>query len=174
MTTLRSKGTLLAIVSMMLLTSASDSSMNFSLFGPFAASANSTCRPVNGSATTQVVPPPTCTSPVAFCTEGRVIGGLQGDLTLTATSFVPAGDPSIPSVSFFIGESVITARNGDTLVGTDAGAFDLSTGTVATLITWTGGTGQYAGASGYIRVAADLDGATGTVTSTYTGVVCTP
>lgn len=132
------------------------------------------CRPVNGHSVTQVIPPPECGSPVGFCTRGKVIGGLQGGLELTAASLVPAGDATILAVSFFTGQSVIQARNGDVLVGTDAGAIDLASGKATTLITWTGGTGQFDGASGQIRVSADLDLATGTVVSDYRGELCTP
>lgn len=147
--------------------------MAFSLAG-LTTAAWAGCRPVNGHSVTQVGRPPECDSSVGFCTRGKVIGGLQGDLHLTATSFVPAGDATIPAVSFFTGRGVIQGKNGDVLVGTDAGAIDLASGKAATLITWTGGTAQFDGASGQIRVSADLDAATGTVVSDYRGELCTP
>ena len=56
-----------------------------------------------------------------------------------------------PTVSFFMGQSVIEAKDGSILVGTDTGAIDFATGKVATLITWVDGTGKFAGASGQIR-----------------------
>ena len=132
------------------------------------------CHPVQGHAVTQVVPAPACTSPVAFCTAGKIFGTLKGDLSLTTTQFIPTRDATIPSVMFYVGQSVIRTKHGDTLVGTDAGALDLTDGTAASLITWIEGTGRFAGASGHIRVAPNLDRVTNTVFSLYWGEVCTP
>jgi hypothetical protein len=55
----------------------------------------------------------------------------------------------------------------------NAGAIDFATGKVATLITWVDGTGKFAGASGQIRVMADVQ-LDGTVVSDYRGELCTP
>lgn len=131
------------------------------------------CRPVAGRAETQIVPPPTCASPVGICTSGRVFGSLHGTLKLTATSLIPSGAGGLPEVSFFTGQSVIQVKNGDVLIGIDTGAFDLQDGTVVTLLTWVGGTGQFAGASGHIRISANLDFSTGIVESRYKGEICT-
>jgi hypothetical protein len=76
-------------------------------------------------------------------------------------------------VSFFTGRSEIEARDGSRLVGIDTGAIDFATGKVATLITWTEGTGAFAGTSGQIRVLADLQ-PDDTVLSEYRGELCTP
>jgi hypothetical protein len=141
---------------------------------PGTQAADQKCRPVKGHAVTTVVPPPACTSPVGFCTSGRIFGTLKGDLTLTTTQFIPTLDDTIPSVMFFVGQSVVTTKRGETLTGTDAGAIDLADGTASTLITWTGGTGRFAGASGHIRVAPNLNQATNTVFSVYWGELCTP
>jgi hypothetical protein len=132
-----------------------------------------TCTAVNGHSLTTVVPCPP-QEPGPLCTRGKVIGGLQGRLDVRAFTVEPA-HPSVPSVVRFTGQSVITARDGDTLVGTDVGAIDLDPagdGHVGTLLTWTGGTGRYAGASGHIVINGHLDFTTGTVATDYRGEVC--
>jgi hypothetical protein len=111
-----------------------------------ATVAEAECKPVNGHSETQIVP-----CPAPLCTQGRLIGGLQGRLSLTATGLSPSGPTGLPTVSFFTGQSVIEAKDGSILVGTDTGAIDFATGKVATLITWVDGTGKFAGASGQIR-----------------------
>lgn len=126
------------------------------------------CKPVNGHSETQIVP-----CPAPLCTQGRVIGGLQGRLRLTATGLIPSGPTGLPTVSFFTGQSLIEAKDGSVLVGTDTGTIDFATGKVATLITWIDGTGKFAGASGQIRVMADVQ-PDGTVVSDYRGELCIP
>jgi len=133
-----------------------------------ATVAEAGCKPVNGHSETQIVP-----CPAPLCTQGRVIGGLQGSLSLTATGLMPSGPTGMPTVFFFTGQSVIEAKDGSVLTGTDTGAIDFATGKVATLITWTDGTGKFAGASGQIRVMADVQ-PDGTVVSDYRGELCTP
>jgi hypothetical protein len=129
------------------------------------------CRPVNGHSLTSIVP---CGDPL--CTAGKVWGGLKGDLDVVADLVAPA-HPSVPSVFRFTGQSVITADDGSLLVGTDVGAIDTAPtgdGHVGTLLTWTGGTGRYAGASGHIVIDGRVDFAAGRVATDYRGEVCTP
>jgi len=134
------------------------------------AIAEDKCKPVNGHFCSQVVD---CTSPGALlCTEGRLIGGIQGDYEATITSFIPSGDPTIPAVQFYIGKSVTHTKNGD-LYATDAGAFDFSNGDFAALLTITGGTGCFEGASGHLYVFGNSDFATGITTGDYKGEIST-
>ena len=132
------------------------------------AVAEAECKPVDGHSQTRIVP---CSAPQ--CTEGRVIGGLQGRLNFTATGLIPSGATGLPTVSFLTGRSVIEAKDGSTLTGIDTGVIDFATGKVATLITWTDGTGRFAGASGRIRVLADVQ-TDGAVVGDYSGELCVP
>jgi hypothetical protein len=142
-----------------------------------------TCKPLFGHFESQVVTnfdpsdPDACTSPIGFCTDGRVIGGLQGSFRLTVGSFIPVNALSgVDSpVAFFVGESVITIKNtGDRLVGTDTGALNQANGQIATLLTFTEGTGQLFGASGQIVISGTADAVTGTNIGDFRGEVCTP
>ena len=134
-----------------------------------ATYADQTCKPVVGHFEAQVVPPPDCAAP--FCSAGRVWGGIQGTYTFAMTTIQPSG--AVPSIMFFTGQSVITLKSGDQLHGTDTGSLDLSPlGGFASLITFTGGTGDMAGATGQIRLRGELDQAAGTTTGDYIGTVC--
>jgi hypothetical protein len=59
------------------------------------------------------------------------------------------------------------------LHGTDTGSLDLSPlGGFASLITFTGGTGDIARATGQIRLRGELDQAAGTTVGDYIGNLC--
>lgn len=140
--------------------------------------AEAKCLPVVGHIASQLVPPPplgTCTSPAGLCTSGTLIGGIQGNFNFTATSLTPS--PDLPSVVLFTGQTVIQTKAGDALSGTNAGALDANPGSdghFADLITFTGGTGDLAGASGHIVAFGNFSLVTGVGASDYKGEVCTP
>jgi hypothetical protein len=134
-----------------------------------AAFAEQTCKPVVGHFEAQLVPPSDC--PSDFCTAGRVWGGIQGSYTFVMTTFVASG--AVPSIFFFTGQSAITLKSGDPVHGTDTGSLDLGPlGGFASIITFTGGTGDYAGATGQIKLRGPLDQTAGTTTGDYIGTLC--
>jgi hypothetical protein len=136
-----------------------------------AAFADQQCKPVVGHFEAHVVPPPDCTAP--FCSAGRVWGGIQGSYTFAMTTI--ESSVVVPSIMFFTGQSAITLKSGDLLHGTDTGALDLGPlGGFASLITFTGGTGEMAGATGQIRLRGQLDLAEGTTSGDYIGTLCKP
>ena len=147
---------------------------------PAVAWADQQCKPVEGHFEAVVVPPGEghCpTDPGAFCTAGRVWGGIQGNYQFVMTAAYPAALlGGTPTVLFFTGKSDVQLKNGDHLLGTDTGSIDLPPGEggFASLITWNGGTGQMTGASGQIRLRGEFDPAAGTTAGDYLGTVCTP
>lgn len=146
--------------------------------GTGKAMAQGNCRRVHGHITSQLVPPPpagTCASLVGFCTSGTLIGGIQGTFAFTATSLLPS--PDLPSILLFTGRTDIQTKDGSTLAAVNAGALDTnpaSDGHFADLITFTGGTGDAAGASGHIVAFGNFDLLAGLGVSDYTGELCTP
>jgi hypothetical protein len=136
-----------------------------------AAFADQTCKPVTGHFEAQQVLPPECTAP--FCSAGRVWGGIQGTYNFAMTSSVNSG--AVPSIFFFTGQSEITTKSGDLLFGTDTGSLDFGPNEgFASLITFTGGSGSMAGASGQIKLRGTLDLIAGTTSGDYIGTLCTP
>ena len=134
--------------------------------------ADQTCKPVVGSFEAHVVPPPPlgdCLAP--FCTSGRVWGGVQGTYRFDMTSLQDSG--AVPSISFFTGQSEVSLRSGDVVHGTDTGSLDLGPNAgFASLITFGGGTGEYANASGQIRLRGQLSQTDGTTSGDYLGTIC--
>ena len=130
------------------------------------------CQQVQGNFSAVNVPPGQCDSPVGFCTEGQLTGNLKGSYSLTMNTSAPTPEAEVPEVFFFTGVSEITTHMGDTLVGIDTGALNLSvpgelnSGKFSTLITFT------EGALGHLWIRGTADLATGTVTGSYSGRVC--
>ena len=139
-----------------------------------SAYADQTCKPVNGSFLAHVVPPPPVGDCVAaFCTEGRVWGGVQGTYRFNMTTLQNSG--AVPSIFFFTGQSEITLKSADIVLGTDTGSLDLGPNAgFASLITFTGGTGEKQNASGQIRLRGELSQTAGTTAGDYVGTICTP
>lgn len=131
------------------------------------------CKPLVGSFEAQVQPADTCPGPL--CTAGNVWGGVQGTYRFTMDKITPNGEPEVPTISFFTGHSIITLKTGDQLFGTDTGTIDLPPGHggFASLITFTGGTGAFANATGQIRLRGEFDPIAGTTSGDYVGTVCT-
>jgi hypothetical protein len=138
------------------------------------------CRPVNGHFEAVLVPPGqgNCPpAPGAFCTAGRVWGGIQGNYQFVMTGAMPtAAIGGTPSALFFTGKSTIFLKAGDVMLGTDTGTLDPppgGQGGFASLITFTGGTGAALGATGQIRLRGQLDSSEGTTSGDYLGTLCT-
>lgn len=132
------------------------------------------CKPLVGSFEAAVQPADTCPGP--FCTAGNVWGGIQGSYRFTMDKAIPNGESEVPTITFFTGHSIINLKSGDELFGTDTGTLDLPPGHggFASLITFTGGTGAMAGATGQIRLRGEFDPIAGTTSGDYIGTVCTP
>ena len=141
---------------------------------------NQDCKPVSGHFEANVVPPGEghCPpDPTAFCTAGRVWGGIQGNYQFVMTSAFPSAlIGGVPSILFFTGQSTVFLKSGDQVVGTDTGSIDLPPGQggFASLITFTSGTGDLTGATGQIRLRGEFDASAGTTSGDYLGKLCTP
>ena len=137
------------------------------------ANAAQQCKPVVGSFEATVQPPDTCSGPL--CTAGRVWGGVQGNYQFTMNKIIPNGEQEVPTIMFFTGHSIVSLKNGDQLFGTDTGTIDLPPGKAgfASLITFTGGTGAMANATGQIRLRGEFNPTEGTTSGDYIGEVCT-
>ena len=94
-----------------------------------------------------------CTSPIGLCTAGRASGVINGDFVFTSQRLVPS---DTPGVILFTGEIVFQTSSGEVRCQ-DAGAYNVSElesgpGPFVSLCTITGGTGDWAGATGHIRI----------------------
>jgi hypothetical protein len=138
------------------------------------------CKPVVGHFEAVVVPPGQghCPSnPPAFCTAGRVWGGIQGNYQFVMTAAIPSAPfGGVDTILFFTGKSTIFLKSDDQLLGTDTGSIDLPPGQggFASLITFDGGTGDMSGATGQIRLRGEFDAVAATTSGDYLGKLCTP
>lgn len=130
------------------------------------------CRNVRGHLVSQSSTTD-CPSPIALCAEGHFYGGIIGDLKLVATTLTPTQDTPLTGVFLYTADDVIKTREGD-IYTKDAGALNLapgSTGDDMSIVTITGGTGEYAGATGRLRAYGTFSGTTGEFN--YEGEICT-
>jgi len=131
------------------------------------------CKPVVGHFEAVIVPPGEAHCPAdpnAFCTAGRVWGGVQGTYQFAMTAAVPSGDfGGVATIIFFTGRSTVFLKRGGQIVGTDTGSIDLPPGAggFASLITFDNGGGQ-------IQLRGNFDAAEATTSGDYIGELCRP
>ena len=137
------------------------------------AAAAAKCRNVRGHVTSRTVNE-NCTSPIGLCAAGQFYGAIRGELLLVATSLTPTQDTPATGVYMYTADDIIKTGEGD-IYTKDAGALNLtpgSTGDDISIVTITGGTGAYAGASGRLRAYGTFSDEGGEFS--YEGELCTP
>ncbi len=145
-----------------------------------SSKATAACKNISGHSNSIVEDTNTCgsTSNPPICLSGSASGSkISGTFTekFIFISLNPV-DPDTPSVFFFVSENTFVTKKG-TLFGINAGTVDFDQsgdGHFASLITWTGGTGDYVDASGHSVLDGMNDFAAGTLENTFNGEVCTP
>lgn len=137
----------------------------------------SECQRVRGHLEETLLPPPDCTSPVGLCTVAQMFGNLRGEARFTASAIIPSADTPTTGVVFVTGDSVIVdarlgARRG-TLTIKNAAAFrTVGEGDLSDTQVIIGGTGEFAGATGSLRISGTFVGSSGS--SGFEGAVCFP
>jgi len=136
------------------------------------------CKRVQGHLEESLLPPPTCISPVDLCTIAQMFGALKGEAQFTASAIIVSADTPITDVVFVTGDStVVDAQLGGkrgTLTIKNAAAFRTTgDGDLVDVQTITGGTDDFAGATGSLRIRGNFLADTGG-TSSFEGVVCVP
>ena len=139
---------------------------------PAAQLQAATCKTTEGTFTSNVVPPPTCTSPVGTCTTGALEGKFPETYDFVMDTLVPNPAGQLE----YTGHSVITRTHGGaTLLGQDTGVMTFTGPTTATFVTTVnvvGGTKQFKDATGQYVATGQLDFVTGIATGTFTSTVC--
>jgi hypothetical protein len=142
----------------------------FLLAGSHADAAN-VCFPAIGKFESTILPSGQCDTNI--CTKGALIGSPFGDYEYRGEKLFPADDTAVPGVMFYTGKSVVHTRKGE-LYLTDTGALDMTTGSMSALLTVTGGTNEYAKATGYLHVHGTADLKTGLAKGDFEGQMCKP
>ena len=140
--------------------------------------ANATeCKPVQGHLEETLLPPPDCTSPVSLCTIAQMFGHLKGEAHFTASAIIASADTPTTGVVFVTGDSLIVdaklgAKQG-TLTIKNAAAFrTVGEGDLSDTQVILGGTGEFVGATGSLRISGTFVGESGT--ASFEGTVCLP
>ena len=137
------------------------------------ASAAAKCKNVRGHVTSRTATE-NCPSPISLCAAGQFYGAIRGELFLVGTSLTPTQDTPVTGVYIFTGDGVIKTKEGD-IFTKDAGALNLTpggSGDDISIVTITGGTGAYAGATGRLRASGTFSDEGGEFS--YEGEICTP
>lgn len=135
------------------------------------ASADPVCHAVHGRLEI-VANEPTCGSAIYLCANAYLHGTIQAHTDFVGTSSVPTVDTPATGVVVLTGDNVFHTNDGDfytkdaiVLATTGAGEF-------AEIDTITGGTGEWAGATGSITATGTFVDGVGH--GTYYGTVCRP
>ena len=137
----------------------------------------SDCKSVSGSLEETQVTGPACTSPVGLCTVARMLGELKGKADFSATAILTSADTPATGVVFVTGDTtVLDARLGGkhgTLAIKNAAAFrTIGDGDLSDTQVIMGGTGDFAGASGSLRITGTFVDGSGS--AVFEGIVCVP
>jgi len=134
------------------------------------------CRSVRGALEeTQVTEG--CVSPVGLCTVARLIGQVKGQARFTAATITPTADFATTGVVFVSGDTtIVDARLGNkrgTVAIKNAAAFrTMGDGDLSDTQVIVGGTGDFTGVTGSLRVSGTFVAGSGV--SNFEGTVCFP
>ena len=131
------------------------------------------CKSVSGKIALTEASGEECESPVALCWDAGFGGNLAGEGRFTARSLTATADTPTTAVLVGTGDTRLTAKGG-TLLTKDAVLLRTAgPGDLAAILTISGGTGDFAGATGSLRVEGTyLVGSGGA--GSYRGEVCEP
>ena len=109
----------------------------------------------------------------SLCIEGEYFGAVRGAFSGAVTQTYDSGDPSI---LIFSSQSVIHAsvagKSGDLMIKNSGAVRFTGDGDIVDLQVITGGTGDFANASGALRASGTFMNGSGD--SNYEGMICTP
>jgi hypothetical protein len=143
---------------------------------PFARLTADTCKEMDGTFVSHLVPPPDCPSPIGLCTIGALDGKHDQTYFFVMETFVP--DPEgVPGKFVYTGHSEVTTIDGGAKVlGQDTGYMfigpDPTNVPFVTTVNIVGGTKQYSDATGQYVATGQLNFVSGDAVGTFTSSVC--
>jgi hypothetical protein len=119
-----------------------------------------------------------CASPVPLCTVAQMFGKLKGEARFTASSIIATADTPTTTVVFVTGDTLVVdarleGKRGSLNIKNAAAYRTTGEGDLADVQTIVGGTGDFAGASGSLRISGNFLAATGG-SSSFEGTICVP
>jgi len=126
---------------------------------------------VTGHVETLLAASPDCASPTGLCFAGDVHGVISGPIRGELNSSTPTQQPGVQLVDV---TATIHTRQGDLSFAHEQVIYNTTPdgrGEFAWQAQITGGTGRYAGATGYVQGAGNAPPSTGVSTSSYAGEI---
>ena len=126
---------------------------------------------VTGNIETLLGPSPSCESATGLCFAGDVHGAVSGSIEGDLNNIAPTLQPDISLVDAAV---TIHTNHGDLQFAHEQVVLNTapnSNGEFSWLMEITGGTGRYAGATGYLQGAGTASPSTGESASTYVGEI---
>jgi hypothetical protein len=143
------------------------------VFASSSANASGQCLNVHGRFSLQPLSGPACRSSLGVCAQGTYIGGIRGDFVGTTTSFIPTADTPSTAILGYTTDVVIHTPTGDLTLKNAGVTHTAGDGEFTELLSATGGTGDWAGASGILQTAGTFVFPEGG-DAVYEGVICIP
>lgn len=131
--------------------------------------------PVDGYMTHVLFSGPGCPSPVGFCSQDTVTGKIMGS-GIGVIQTVSQANPNSPGVVFITADGVLHTNKGDIDFALSvARNSNSAVNEFSNLMEITGGTGNYAGVTGYLlNAGSSAQGVTPPPQSPYTGTLIFP
>ena len=125
---------------------------------------------VKGTFDSQSVTGPSCAAPTGQCFAGAFHGTIRGTTKGAVLSATPTQQPG---VGLYDASFTIHTRSGDLTFAHEQVVYNASSakGELSILAEITGGTGRYAGATGYVLGVGTSPPSTGVTTGTYVGEI---
>jgi hypothetical protein len=143
--------------------------LTLGLAAAMPASADPVCKAVHGRVEI-VAHEPTCGSAIALCASAILHGTIKANSDFIGTSSVPTIDTATTGVVVLTGDNVFHTTDGDFFTKDAIVLNTTGDGEFTEIDTITGGTGEYAGASGYLIASGTFSQGVGV--GTYVGKVC--
>lgn len=135
------------------------------------ASAAPVCRPVAGLVDI-IANEPACGSAISLCANATLRGSLRAHSDFIGTSSVPTVDTAATGVVLLTGDNVFHTADGDFFTKDAIVLNTTGDGEFTEIDTIVGGTGRYAGATGYLIASGTF--VQGVGSGVYAGKVCRP
>lgn len=133
------------------------------------------CHFFQGPFASNLVAPPTCTSPVGLCTHGQLGGDFPAIYDFTFSTLQSANDPTDPTEFVYTGHSTVTTSRG-VIHTNDSGVIHVTADGVGepfvTTASIASGTDDYVGATGVFVATGQLDTTTGEAVGSFIAQVC--
>ncbi|HVF61362.1 MAG TPA: hypothetical protein VNJ70_16255 [Thermoanaerobaculia bacterium] len=136
------------------------------------AAADASCKRIHAHLFLQADAEPTCGSPIGLCATATLQGSLTANTEFVGTSFLPTVDTATTGVVVLTGDNTFHTDSGDFFTKDAIVLSTVGAGEFSEVDVVTGGTGEWAGATGVLIASGTF--ADGAGEGMIDGQICTP